>query len=59
MANVRRVEHGGCEPADRDGPAVARQLVEERERRVDLAGRRAAVGARSSRMRRHDVPQED
>jgi hypothetical protein len=59
MADVRRIEHGGSEPSNRDHAAAARHLVEERERRVDLAARRAAVGAMRSRVRRHDVPQEN
>jgi hypothetical protein len=58
MADVRRIEHGGREPADRDGATAARHVGEERERRIDLAARRAAVRAGGSRMRRHDVPQE-
>jgi hypothetical protein len=58
MADVRRIEHGGREPADRDGATAAGHVGEERERRIHLGARGASVRAEGSRMRRHDVPQE-
>src|SRR6266511_3214259 len=56
MADVGRAGHPRRKPSDRDHAPAAGELLEKRQGRRDLGGRRPPVRARSSRMSRDDVP---
>src|SRR6266516_504009 len=59
MADVRRVQSGLWDAADRDHAAASSELEREREPSRNLGGARRPVRARGARMRRHDVPEHD
>ena len=59
MPDVRGARGARGDPSDGDRDAPSQDLVEERRCRFDLVAPRRAVRALRSRMRRHDVPQQD
>ena len=58
MPDVRRVERGLRDPADREDATPAGELAGKRDSRFDLGSGRPAIRAAGARMRRHDVPEE-
>jgi hypothetical protein len=58
MPNVGRVDCRRCDPPDREPAASVHQLAREWEPGFDLGPRRRAIGISSSRVRRHDIPQQ-
>lgn len=59
MADVRRAQDRLGEPSDGDRAASGDELLQERERRLDLRPARATVRRLGAGMRRHDVPEQD
>ena len=58
MPDVGRVDCRRCDPPDREPAASVHQLTRERKAGFDFGPRRGAIGITSSRVRRHDVPQQ-
>jgi len=59
MTHVRRVEHVGGKPSDGDDAPAAGELVQERTRGAHLSTRGQPVRGHRSRMRRHDIPEQN